>query len=79
MVLVVWKQANINNKSFQLINIEDLNKVGFGTLSLKVPNKTGEYEVVAFLIPNPFDQKTNYYYYYYYDIATSTRFTLDVK
>ncbi|MCM3216789.1 hypothetical protein WKH57_24975 [Niallia taxi] len=76
MVLVDWKQANINNESFQLINIEKLNKVGFGTLNLQVPNKTGEYEVVAFLIPNPFEQKTNDYYY---DIATSTRFTLDAK
>jgi len=76
MVLVDWKQAKINNELFQLINIEDLNKVGFGTLNLQVPKKTGEYEVVAFLIPNPFNQKNNDYYY---DIASSTRFTLDVK
>ncbi|MEI3614624.1 hypothetical protein [Pseudogracilibacillus sp. SO30301A] len=74
-VLIDWKQTLINNNEpFQIINIPDSNKVGYGTFTFIAPNDPGDYELIAYLIPEPFTRKSDDLF----SISSSTRFTLSV-
>lgn len=74
-VLLDWKQALINNEPFQIIKIPDSTKVGYGTFTFIAPNDPGDYELIAYLIPEPFTRKSDDLF----SISLSTRFTLSVQ
>ncbi|WP_112180351.1 hypothetical protein [Paraliobacillus zengyii] len=75
-VLIDWKQTFINhNEPFQIINIADFNKVGYGTFTFIAPIDPRDYELIAYLIPEPFTRKGKDSF----SISSSTRFTLSVQ
>ena len=75
VLLVDWKQQEINNKPYLYI----LNKAGYmsyGTLEFLAPSEPGEYEVTAFVVDDPFGLRTADNFHFH---DTSYRFTLIVK
>ena len=75
VVLVDWKQQSINGKSV----LHTYNKSGYisyGVLDFTAPAQAGEYEVVAFVVDNPYQLK-DFNTFHIHD--TAYRFTLIVE
>lgn len=76
MVLTIdWKQWNIDNKPYKLLNIKE-SKLGHGTFTIKTPTKPGLYEVTAYLVKDPFKLNNEDSFV---PIDNSFRFTLEIE
>lgn len=76
LIIVDWKQTTFgNNQSFWYFNVPEGN-LGYKQIELIAPELSGEYEVCAYLVPNPWKSLDESRYI---GIDTSYRFTLLVE
>lgn len=75
LLTVDFNQTIINNKPYELIKLPK-GKTGIGEINFMAPDKEGKYEVIAYLIYNPFQQNqlTSHSI-----VSSAQRFTLEVK
>ncbi|MFJ7977932.1 hypothetical protein ACIQZI_19980 [Peribacillus sp. NPDC096379] len=57
MVLLDWNQVEMDNEKYKLLNIENT-KVGYGTFEILAPKEAGLYEFTAYIVPEPFVNRT---------------------
>lgn len=75
VLLVDWKQQEIDSRSYMhIVNKEGY--VSYGTLEFIAPTESGEYEITAFVVDDPFSLK-NPDNFHFRD--TAYRFTLIVQ
>ncbi len=74
IITVGLEQAKINNQDYILCKVRE-GELIHGTAGLKAPAEAGEYEIMGWVIKNPFDtDKTEYF-----PLDAAYRFTLTVK
>lgn len=70
-----FEQVNINDKYAELIKLDGKEGTANGKISIKVPDAAGKYEVIGYVVHNPFDKYSGGSNMAY----TSYRFTLIVE
>lgn len=71
-----FNQVGINdNKFFQLIKLDNKNGTANGTINIKTPSEPGDYEVIGYLILDPFDKQVEIIN----AVSFSQRFTLSIN
>ena len=76
VMYVDWEQQQIDKRPYKLIQMEDPEKIGYGTFSFTAPSEKGFYEIVANIIPDP---NTEHSSENFFPLENSYRFTLEVK
>lgn len=75
LLTVGWEQWEMDGEPYKPLQIEP-SKLGYGTFQIKTPAEHGLYEVVAYLINNPFDSNNSNSFL---PVMSSYRFTLEVE
>lgn len=74
IITIGLKQAQINNQDYILCQINN-GELVHGVANLKAPTEVGEYEIMGWVIKNPFDMNKGNYF----PLDAAHRFTLTVK